>query len=139
MGFVRVPVDDGSRITAPSRAGTGIVANIIPFNYDTESDETILISELAGGSIHQGLTLTTDVTYTLPTAAIILAEWPEMDIGDAFSFNVTNASVAAANYVIIDVGVGISFVGTNNNGAVEPKTGRLFTLVKTSATTMDLY
>lgn len=138
MGFVRVPVDDGSRIAAPSRAGVGFVANVAPKNYNTETDETITAAELSGGAILQGLTLTSDVTYTLPTSVLIEAEWPEMDVGDAFTFYAANNQAAAFD-VIIAIGAGMTAIGTNNNLTVAPQSSKMFTIIKTSATTHDLY
>lgn len=138
MGFNRVQLSADGTLPQKMRAGDGLLANILPKNYNTETDETITISELSGGAIYQGLTLTSDVTYTLPTAAIIAAEWPEMDVGDAFSFYVGNNQAGVFD-VIIAVGAGITAVGTNNNLSVGPQSGKLFTLVKTAAATFDLY
>jgi len=138
MGFHRVPVDNGSRISEPSRAGVGFSANVAPKNYNTQSDETITTAELSGGAILQGLTLTSDVTYTLPTAALIAAEWPEMDVGDSYTFYVGNNQAGAFD-VIIAAGVGITAVGTNNNLSVAPQSSKMFTLTKTAAATYDLY
>lgn len=138
MGFVRTQVDDGSRIAAPSRAGVGFLANVIPKAFAAETDETLTMAEIAGGLIIQGTTLTSDVVYTLPTAALIVAEWPEMDVGDAYSFYVGNAQAAAFD-VVIAVGVGITAVGANNSLSVPPQASRMFTLVKTAAATYDLY
>jgi hypothetical protein len=138
MLFKRVMLSEDGRMPRPMRAGDGWVANVAPTNFNAEADATLTISQLRGGSILQGLTLTSDVTYTLPTAAAILAEADTMDIGDAFSFYVGNNQAAAFD-VIIAVGAGITAVGTNNNLTVGPQSGKMFTLVKTAAATMDLY
>lgn len=138
MGFNRAMVSADGRMPQPLRAGDGFIANVAPKNYNTETDETITTAELSGGVVLQGLTLTSDVTYTLPTAALIIAEWAEMDVGDAFSFYVGNNQAAAFD-VVIAVGAGITAIGTNNNLTVGPQAGKMFTLVKTSATAMDLY
>ena len=138
MGFNRTQVDDGSRLAAPSRAGVGLLANFIPTNFNAETDETITIAQLGGGAILQGLTLTSDVVYTLPTATIVAAEYPEMDIGDAYSFYVANNQAAAFD-VVMAVGAGMTAIGTNNNLTVAPQSSKLFTLVKTAAATFDLY
>lgn len=138
MGFVRTDVDQGGRLAAPMRAGVGFLANVSPTNFNTESDETLTVAQIGGGAILQGLTLTSDVTYDLPTAALIVDEWPEMDVGDAYTFYVANNQAAAFD-VIIAVGVGITAVGTNNNLSVAPQSGKMFTLVKTAAATYDLY
>ena len=138
MGFKRALVSDDSKMSQPLRAGDGYLANCSPKNYNTQSDETVLISELSGGKLLQGLTLTSDVTYTLPTVAIIAAEWPSMDVGDSFEFYVGNNQAAAFD-VIIAVGAGMTAIGTNNNLSVAPQSSKLFTLTKRSATAYDLY
>lgn len=138
MGFIRVPVDNGSRLPAPMRAGDGFAANVAPVAFAAETDETVTIAELSGGSLVQGTTLTSDVVYTLPTSVIIEAEWPEMDVGDSFVFFVTNSQVGAFD-VVIAVGAGTTKVGANNTLSVPPQSSRLFTIVKLSATTHNLY
>jgi hypothetical protein len=138
MGFNRTMVSPDGRLPAPSRAGDGFLAALLPTNFNTETDETITTAQLGGGAILQGLTLTSDVTYTLPTAALIVAEYPEMDIGDSYSFYVANNQAAAFD-VIIGAGVGNTAVGTNNNLTIAPQSGKMFTLVKTAAATFDLY
>lgn len=138
MGFVRTDVDQGGRLAAPMRVGVGFLANVSPTNFNTESDETLTVAEIGGGAILQGLTLTSDVVYTLPTSVLIEAEWPEMDIGDAYTFYVANNQAAAFD-VIIAEGAGTTVIGTNNNLTVAPQSSKMFTLVKTSDTTHDLY
>lgn len=137
MSFSRVLLAKSGVIPAPSRAGDGFVAAVAPYVYVAEVDATITVDQLNGGSIVQGTTLTSDCVYTLPTAALMLAAWPEMDIGDTFSFMVTNAQVGAFK-VIIAVGTGITAVGANNTLSVPAERSRLFTLTKTSSTAMTL-
>ena len=136
--FLRTLVSPTGHLPAPLRAGDGFVANVGPVNFNTETDEALTISQVSAGSIHQGLTLTSDVIYTLPIATIIAAEWPEMDLGDAFTFAVTNGQAAAFD-VVIAVDTGVTAVGTNNSISVAPQATRMFTLVKTAAATFDLY
>ena len=138
MPFLRANVSADGKLLQPLRQGGGFIANLGPLNFNTQSDETITVAELGGGAILQGLTLTSDVSYTLPTAALIAAEWPEMDVGDAFSFYVGNNQAAAFDVVIVP-GTGNTAVGTNNNLSVAPQSGKMFTLVKTAAATYDLY
>ena len=138
MPFIRTQVSADGKLPQPLRQGDGWVANLAPVNFNTESDETLTVAQIGGGSILQGLTLTSDVTYTLPTAALIVAEWPEMDVGDAYSFYVAN-NQAAIFGVIIAVGAGITAIGTNNNLHVARQSSKMFTLVKTAAATFDLY
>lgn len=140
MTFKRALVSGSAAMPQPLRAGDGFLSNVLPTNFNTETDETITVTELGGGSIVQGLTLTSSVTYTLPTALLILNAigFEDMDVGDAFTFWVGN-NQAALFEVIIAVGAGITAIGTNNSLSVFRDGGRMFTLVKTSNITMDLY
>ncbi len=136
--FFRVNVSADGKLPQPMRAGDGFAGNPIVKNFAAETDETLLTAELSGGSIQQGTTLTSDVIYTLPTAALVVAEFPTMDIGDAFVFEVTNAQAAAFD-VVIAVGAGMTAVGANNSLSVPPQSTRWFKLIKTAAATFDLY
>lgn len=136
--FLRTLVSADGKLGQPLRSGDGFVANLGPVNFNTESDETLTTAQIGGGCVLQGLTLTSDVVYTLPTAALIVAEFPEMDNGDAFTVYVGNNQAAAFD-VVIAVGAGITAVGTNNNLTVAPQSGKLFTLVKTGAATFNLF
>lgn len=138
MSFGRVSVEGAGKIPHTMRAGDGLIANFLPKIYAAETDETVLISELSGGMLHQGTTLTSDVVYTLPTSVLVEAAWPEMDVGDAFSFVVNNSQVGAFD-VVIAVGAGMTKVGANNTLATPPQSSRIYTIVKTSNTTHDLY
>ena len=138
MGFKRGLVSADAKLPQPLRAGDGFIANVGIKAFAAEADATITTAELSGGVIFQGTTLTSDVVYTLPTAALVLAEFPTMDVGDTFSFFVTNSQAGAFD-VVIAVGTDITAVGANNTLSVPPQCSRLFTLVKTSATEMDLY
>lgn len=128
----------GQRMPQLSRAGIGLVSNFAIDNRAAETDETLTIGQISGGLIHQGTTLTSDVTYTLPIAAVIAAAYTGMDIGDAYSFVVNNSQVGAFD-VIIAVGNNITKVGADNTLSVPPQSSRIFTLVKTGAATFDLY
>lgn len=138
MGFLRVLVKEEGAQSKILRAGAGFLANVIPTAFAAETDETLTVAEIGGGLIIQGTTLTSDVVYTLPTSVLIEAEWPEMDVGDAYSFYVGNAQAGAFD-VVIAVGVGITAIGANNSLSVPPQASRMFTIVKTSNTTHDLY
>lgn len=140
MGFNRALVSPDAKMPQPMRAGDGLLANFKVKAYAAEVDANISLSELAGGLIIQGTTLTSAVTYTLPTAAAILAAvgFSSMDVGDSYSFVVTNAQ-AAAFLVTIAVNTGITAVGANNSLSVVAQSSRVFTLTKTSSTAMTLH
>ena len=136
--FLRPMASPDGKLPQPLRVGAGLLANFSIDNRTTEADATLTVSNVSGGLIHQGVTLTSDVVYTLPEAAELLAAYPSMDISDAYSI-VVNNSQAGAFDVVIAVGAGITAVGANNSLSVAPQSSRIFTLVKTSATTFDLY
>jgi len=138
--FIR-PMVRESGMVRPMNAGDGLASNFNIKAFAAEADATLTVAEVAGGLIFQGVTLTSDVIYTLPTAALIAAAgdaFEDMNIGDAYSFVVTNSQVGAFD-VVIAVGVGITAVGANNTLSVPPQSSRIFTLVKTAAATFDLY
>ena len=141
MGFNRAQVSPDGRLPQPMRAGVGLLSNFNIAAFAAETDETLTIGNVSGGSIFQGTTLTSDVVYTLPTAALLLAAgtpFDTMDVGDAYTFLVTNAQVGAFD-VVIAVAAGITAIGANNTLSVPPQASRIFTLVKTAAATFDLY
>ncbi len=139
MPFHRIKFEQKDyRMPQLSRAGLGLTANFSVDNRAAETDETLTTTQLGGGLIQQGTTLTSDVIYTLPTAVLIAAAFSGMDIGDAYSFVVTNAQAAAFD-VVIGAGAGNTAVGANNSLSVPPQSSRIFTLVKTAAATFDLY
>ena len=137
MPFNRRMVREGA-LARPSNVGDGLDANFNIKNFAAQVDATLLLSELDGGLIFQGTTLTSDVVYTLPTAAAIAIAFADMDIGDAWSFMVKNSQVGAFD-VVIAVGVGITAVGANNTLSTPPQSTNVYTLVKTAAATFNLF
>jgi len=135
--FIRHMVREGGMVR-PSDVGDGLAANFRPAMFGAETDETVTVAQLSGGNLFQDVTLTSDVTYTLPTAALIAAAAADMDIGDAMSFVVTNSQVGAFD-VVIAVGAGITKQGANNTLSTPPQSSRIYTLIKTAAATFDLY
>lgn len=138
MGFIRALVSDDGRIPQPLRSGDGLMSNFNVTAFAAETDADITMAQLGGGHLLQGVTLTSDVTYTLPLAATIAAAWDAMDIGDSYSFVVTNSQVGAFD-VVIAVNTGITAIGANNTLSVPPQSSRVFTLTKTAAATFNLY
>lgn len=133
--YHRALVREGAMVR-PLNVGDGVVSNCNP-SIQTGT-KTLSIRELIGGAIYHTTTLGAAATYTLPTAAAIIATFSGMDIGDTYSFYVTNAQ-AAAFLVVIAVGAGITAQGANNSLSVVAQSTRMFTLKKTSATAMALY
>lgn len=138
MAFFRNNLIGPDRLPQQSRAGDGLQANFLPVRKSTDASVTLTLDDVNRGLIQQDLTLTAARTWTLPTAAILAAAWTNMDIGDTYSFVVTNGQ-AAAFKIIIAVGTGITAIGTNNSLSTPPECSRFFTLKKTAAATFDLY
>lgn len=140
MSFNRALVSPDGRLPQPMRAGAGMLANFLAKTFAAEADATLTVGDISGGMVHQGTTLSSDVIYTLPTATLIQAanNFSAMDIGDAWSFVVTNSQAGAFD-VVIAVGAGITKVGANNTLSVPPQSSRIFTLIKTGTNTFDLY
>ena len=140
MGFNRVLLSADGKLPQPMRAGVGMLANFSMTVFGSQADATLKMSELSGGHIFQDITLSSDVVYTLPTGTQIQAEkgFDAMDIGDAYSFVVTNSQVASWD-VVIAVDTGVTAIGANNTLSVPPQCSRIFTLVKTGDNTFDLY
>lgn len=135
MSFGRVNFKTGDGLPAPLRAGDGLVAN---FSVATKTDDaaaTLTTDQIVGGMIHHAGTLTAGRILTTPTGTLLAAAFPGMDIGDSFSFVVTNAN-AGAHAVTLAPGVGVTLVGS---GAVPQFGQRIFVLVKTAAATFNLY
>lgn len=138
--FLRALLSNASNMSRPMRAGDGLISNFLIKAFAAETDATLTVGDVAGGLILQGTTLTSDVVYTLPTAALLAAAeaFASMDIGDGYTFVVTNSQAGAFD-VVVAVGVGITAVGANNTLSVPPQCSRMFTLVKTAAATYNLY
>lgn len=129
--FVRPYVrEDGCE--RPARVGDGFLANPLITTVATAGNLTIGVPAILGG-IARFTGAAGGVTYTTPTAALLLAAMPEMDIGDTYVFMISNTAAQAAT---IAGGDGVTAVAGN---LVVNATSKMFVLEKTSATTMNLY
>lgn len=131
MGLKRVQVREGGMVR-DARAGDGPLSANLTTIVATAGNLTIGLAALLGG-VARFTGAAAGVTYTTPTAVAILAALPEMDIGDSFEFRLVNTAAQAAT---IAGGVGVTAIAGN---LVVNATSKVFSLVKTSATTMDLY
>ena len=136
MGFHRFHAVEEGRLGQPSRAGLGLTANFSVFNKADDAAVALTVAQVAGGFIAQTGVLTADRIFTTPTAALLLAEWPEMDVGDSYSFVVSCNQVGAFD-IILAGGTDVTLAAGAGNLASQAS--RTYVLVKTSATTMDLF
>lgn len=118
-----------SGVPEPMRAGTGVLANFVPSTVAGDAAKTITVADLAGGMVLR-TGPTAGRTDTTPTAALILAANPAMDIGDTFLIAYSNVS---AQIITFAGGTDVT-MGTKTTCAASSMAWLLFT--KTSATTM---
>lgn len=128
--FVRPMVYEKGTARA-ARVGDGLLSHFARNVNASAGAQTISVPQILGGlAVFTGAA--GGVTYTTDTAANILAALPDMDIGDTFSFILSNT---AAQVATIAGGTGVTASGNLTVNA----TFRIFVLEKTSSTTMNLY
>jgi len=129
--FVR-PLVNKSGEERRAQAGDGLLSMAKVNTVATAGNLTITTEAILGG-VARFTGAAGAVTYTTPTAALLLAALPDMDIGDTYMFIISNTAAQAAT---IAGGAGVTAVAGN---LVVNATAKHFVLEKTSATTMNLY
>lgn len=128
--FVRPMVQDKGSVR-PARAGDGLLTHAVLVVNAAAGAQTISVPQVLGGvAVFTGAAGA--VTYTSPTAALLIAAMPTMDIGDTYMFLLSNT---AAQTATIAGGTGVTASGNLTVNA----TAKWFMLEKTAATTMNLY
>lgn len=97
-----------------SGKGTGVVQTTSPFTHETSQTATIGTATLTIAQLLTKIidgTPTAAATYTLPTAALLVAGIPNAQVGDSFTFYVNNKS-AGANTITLAAGTGGTADGT---------------------------
>lgn len=131
MSFVRYMGKKGSGLPEEMRPGFGLAANYVRTAVTADAAATLTVAAIAGGLIlRSGPTLAR--IDTSATAALILAAFPGMDVGDGVSVRYSNTSAAT---VTLAGGTGVTASGRL---AVLTLTDREIVFFKTSATTMDM-
>lgn len=108
-------------------AGSGVFSSRKVVVYATDAAKTILVSDIASG-ILQITGLTAGANLTTPTAAAILAAFPEMNIGESIEFEVSITTAFAGTWV---AGTTVTLAGRATTAA---STKSLIMITKTSAT-----
>ena len=130
MGFVRTDVHSASRMASPLRAGDGLLANVAVAAVATDANAVLTVAQISGGFV-QFTGFTAGRTLTTPTAALIIAAFPDMDIGDTYCFILSCTEAFAGTYF---AGVGVTLAGR----ATTPASSWSFVVVtKLSATTVE--
>lgn len=130
MNNTRPLVREGAMVR-PARDGDGLMAFFDPQIMNVDAASTITVANMAGGLIIR-TTAATNRIDTTPTAAAIIAAYPEMDVGESFIVTISNQTAVT---ITIAGGAGVTASG---NLVIAATSMRLFMFTKTSATTMTL-
>ena len=132
MLFKRVNLMAANQLPTPMRMGDGFVGNPAIVEKTTDANHTLTVAEMSGGLVYYSA-LSAGRQVTTPTAALILAAAPDMDIGDSFCFMVSIQDAFAITWV---AGTGVTLRGRATTPASSYST---IVVVKTSATTVDWF
>lgn len=131
MLFKRVQYTAGGQeIPGKSSVGTGLIGNVSITSKTTDANHTITVAEMAGGVIYYSA-LSAGRNVTTPTAALILATAPDMDIGDTFLLIVSIQDAFAITWV---AGTNVTLLGRATTPA---SSNSIIVVEKTSATTVN--
>jgi hypothetical protein len=129
MGFLRNQVSSAAALVRPARAGDGLLAHVKVEVVSADANATLTIPQISAGAINY-TGFSAGRNLTTPTAAAILAAFPDMDIGDTYSFIVSIQDAFAGTWV---AGTGVTLAGR----ATVPASGwSMVVIEKTSATTV---
>jgi len=130
MLFKRVQYTaSGQEIPGKSSVGTGLIGNVVIASKTTDANHTITVAEMAGGVIYYSA-LSAGRTVTTPTAALMLAAAPDMDIGDTFMLIVSIQDAFAITWA---AGTNVTLDGRTTTPA---SSNSIIVVEKTSATTV---
>jgi hypothetical protein len=127
MLFKRVQLTSNAGLPEVSRQGAGLFANIQITSKLTDANHTLTVAEMSGGMVYYSA-LSAGRTVTTPTAALILAACPDMDIGESFTFIVSIQDAFAITWA---AGTGVTLDGRATTPA---SSFSLVTVTKTSNT-----
>lgn len=128
MLFKRAVItSSGQELNSRAFAGSGMIENVSITTIATDANLTLTTEQLAGGAVRFS-SFSAGRTVTTPTAALILAAAPDMDIGDSFSLLISVTPAFAATWA---AGTGVTLAGR----ATTPASSNSYVVVtKTSAT-----
>ena len=129
MLFNRALVRDQNTMPQPMRAGTPLLANLDVAAIATDANLTLTIDQISGGAV-QFTGFSAGRTVTTPTAALILAAAPNMDIGDSIALVVSCEDAFAATWA---AGAGVTLAGRATTPA---SSWSIVNITKTGAATV---
>ena len=130
MLFKRVNISTALGMVAPMRQGDGMLGAVFVSIVATDAGVTITVAQMAGGMI-QYTGFTAGRAITTPTAALILAAAPDMDIGDSFQLIVSIVPAFAGTWT---AGANVTLTGRATTPA---SSWSIVTVTKLSATTVS--
>lgn len=107
MGFLRNLVSSAATLTRPARQGDGLLAHVSVEVVTADANQTLTVAQISKGAINY-TGFSAGRNLTTPTAALILAAFPDMDIGDTYSFLVSIQDAFAGTWV---AGTGVTLGG----------------------------
>jgi len=130
MLFKRVQFTSaGQELPTKSRTGTGFLDQPVITPVATDAPLTLTTAQMSGGIV-TFTSFTAGRNVTTPTAAQIFADAPDMDIGDAFTIQVSTLTAFAATWV---AGANVTLAGRATTVASGNST---IVVTKNSATTV---
>lgn len=130
MLFNRAAIFNSASLPMPMRQGTPILGNLDVVEKLTDANHTLTVAEMAGGCVYYSA-LSAGRTVTTPTAALILAGCPDMDIGDSFMIVVSIQDAFAITWA---AGTGVTLRGKTTT----PASGSsIIVIKKTGAAAVD--
>lgn len=128
MGFKRGIVQDGG-LSRAMRAGDGFTDNPNLVTYATDAAYTVTVADIANGVL-VATSLGAGRNFTTPTAALIIAAFPQMDVGDSIHFKVSAIAAYAITWL---AGTDVTLAGRATTPA---SSSTDIYITKTSSTTV---
>lgn len=132
MPYIRTLVNNGNGLPRVARQGDGWCTFLAPTIITTDAAVTLTSAQVTGSGLIQFTGWTATRAITTPTAAQILADNAEMDVGDSFVFAISIVPAFAATFV---AGTGITITGRTTG--IPGATSAMCVITRTGAATMD--
>lgn len=113
MLFKRTLIQTASLLPTALRGGDGFVGNPTIVEKTTDANHTLTVAEMSAGVVYYSA-LSAGRTVTTPTAALIIAACPDMDIGDSFMILVSIQDAFAITWA---AGTGVTLRGRATTAA----------------------
>ena len=130
MLFKRAQITSyGNELPQRAAGGSGEVSILSVKSITTDANAALTVADLSGGAV-LFTAWSAGRTITVPTAALILASAPDMDIGDSFSVTLSIQTAFAGTYA---ASAGVTYAG---KATIAASSSAYCVVTKTSATTV---